>query len=66
MLDSPIGNGWEHDKEENLVPVLMNKPAASNAVLDLSLANVLNPLAEKTVVVQNKNFHVQKHVCVWG
>ena len=32
--------------------------------LNLSLANVLIPLAEKTVVVQNRNFHVQKHVCV--
>ena len=34
MLDSPIRNGWEHDKEGNLVPVLMNKPAAPNAILE--------------------------------
>ena len=34
MLDSPTGNGWEHDKEENLVRVLMNKSAAPNAVIE--------------------------------
>ena len=34
MLDSPIGNGCEHDKEVNLVPVLMSKPAAPNAILE--------------------------------
>ena len=34
MLDSPTGNGWEHDKEGNLVPVLMNKPTAPNAILE--------------------------------
>ena len=50
LLDSPTGNGWEHGKEGISQ---QHQMLFSN----LSLANVPNHLVEKTVVVQNRNFH---------